>query len=598
MNRALPWWFAWLAFSVLTAGIAMLYSTAAIVDGEYTPVSNDSFYHARRIIDAAIGDRGFYQFDPWIHAPDGSWLNWPWAYDLLLAQALRVALWIKPGLPPMQFLAYVPVAWSFVNIGLLTLIARQLRLPVELAAIGLLAIALLPLTQNLHGLGLIDHHFVELTFVLLTVLFGLRFFAAERQKDAIILGTTLGLAVAFHNGLFILQVPVLAAACLLWLRSVPTRNGSTPWLAGSLFVTTLLVVLPSEPVYDGQFEFWTLSWFHLYVAMCSALVLGFLAWRPCSRLNIGLLLALGLLLVAPMLARLLTGAAFLSGDLEIIRNITEVQSPVARLFSPDGFTRVSALYSWLIFLAPPVFLLQLFRLFRKQAPEDLFLSVIMIFGIALMLSQYRLHPFGSWAIVFGALLAIEELRQRFALPRLGTGAATLALLAVALQPSLRQQLFVHVPPGLDRDYAASRSVYPRLAQACRAQPGVVLSLPDDGHPIRYHTECSVLVNNFLMTPQHMRKLAEKDRLLQMSPAELRRETDIRYVFVRIDNVFYSTSDAILLTPLDVLKDATSPLFSSLAFSDELPTGFKLLDEVRVEDDRDFAYARVVEILRD
>ena len=105
MNKSLPFWIAWLIFSLITVGVAMLFSSAAVVDGQYIPVSNDSFYHARRIIDAATGAGDFYQFDTMIHVPEGSWLNWPWGYDLILSVALRVALLIRPELPPMKFLA-------------------------------------------------------------------------------------------------------------------------------------------------------------------------------------------------------------------------------------------------------------------------------------------------------------------------------------------------------------------------------------------------------------------------------------------------------------------------------------------------------------
>ncbi|MFQ5609920.1 MAG: hypothetical protein ACE5F8_06580, partial [Woeseiaceae bacterium] len=261
MKKSVPWVAVWLIFSVITIAVAMLYQSAAVVDGQYIPVGNDSFYHARRIIDAAVGSRGFYQFDELIHVPEGSWLNWPWAYDFLLAQALRVALWIRPDMQPMQFLAYVPVAWVLVNLGLLTLIAREAGLGVVPAAIGLLVFSLLPLTQNLHGLGLIDHHFIELTFVLATVYFGLRFFGSPGRSRAIAIGAVLGSAVAFHNGLFLLQLPVLTCLLLLWLRGRTLPAQPLRWLAAGLLGTTLLVVLPSAPFRDLQFEFWALSWF-------------------------------------------------------------------------------------------------------------------------------------------------------------------------------------------------------------------------------------------------------------------------------------------------------------------------------------------------
>ena len=447
MNKSSPYWIAWLVFSLITAAVAMLYTSASFVDGEFIPVGNDSFYHARRIIDAAIGARGFYQFDTMIHVPEGSWLNWPWAYDWLMAMSLRLALWIRPEMPPMQFLAYVPVVWVFVNAGLMTLIARQVGLSVAPTAIGLLAFSLLPLTQNLHGLGLIDHHFIELTFVLLTVLFGLRFFEQQHNTDAAILGAILGVAVAFHNGLFILQIPILAAVFFLWLQARILPRQSLHWLAATLFATTLLVALPSAPLYDLQFEFWTLSWFHVYIAFSSAVVLTFFALRPCDKLNLGVLVALGVVILVPMFARLMTGAAFLSGELDIISNISEVKSPISRMLGPGGIAWVSSLYGWLILAAPALFVLHVVRLFARPEPKDVFLSVFILFGIAMLLAQYRLHPFGAWAIIIGGLLAIDRIRQKTDASTLVTTAISLAILALTLQPPLRNQLFVRAPPG-------------------------------------------------------------------------------------------------------------------------------------------------------
>ena len=597
MNKALPYWIIWLVFALVTAAVAMLYSSAAFVDGQYIPVGNDSFYHARRIIDAAIGARGFYQFDAMIHVPEGSWLNWPWAYDFLLASSLRAALWVRPDMQPMKFLAHVPVFWIFVNAGLLTLIARQVSLTAAFTALGLLAFSLSPLTQNLHGLGLIDHHFIELTFVLLTVLFGLRLFDNQSSRDAAALGAILGTASAFHNGLFILQIPVLAAIFLLWLQGIAVTRSNLHWLAGTLFGTTLCIVLPSAPFYDMQFEFWTLSWFHLYVAFGSATVLTFFAHRACNNTNTWLLAALGIAMLLPMFARLMAGAAFLSGELDMIEHISEVQSPVSRLLETGGVKWVTSLYSWLILAAPALLILHVFKLFTKQKPEFVYLSVVVIFGIALMLSQYRLHPFGFWAIIIGGLLAIDDIRRKTSTSILVTSAVTLAILALALQPPLRNQLFVRAPPGLDRDYAASRSLYPGLARACTERPGTVLSLADDGHPIRYHTDCSVVVNNFLMTPLHLQKLQEVEVYLHMTPHELVDRTDIRYLFVRLNDVFFSGPNGVQPTPIDEIKARNAPLFIELAFAEKIPGAYRLIGELRVEDERDFAFARVFEITR-
>ena len=598
MNRSLPWVAIWLLFSLVTVAIAMLYQTAAIVDGQFLPVSNDSFYHARRIIDAAIGERGFYQFDDMIHVPEGSWLNWPWAYDYLLAVALRLALLVRPDLQPMQFLAYVPVFWVFINTGLMTLVARAAGLGPVAAAVALLVFALSPLTQNLHGLGLIDHHFIELSFVLATVYAGQRFYSGFASRDAVVLGTLLGVSVAFHNGLFILQVPVLAAGLLLWLRGTDLPRERLQILAASLFGATLLAVLPSAPFRDLQFEFWTLSWFHLYVAFGSAVVLTYIGWHPFATRNLAVLAVIGVVMTAPLLAKLTAGAAFVSGGLDIIVNITEVESPLARLGKPGGLGYVTMLYSWLFFAAPLVLLHQAWRLYRSCDAATVFFAVISIFGIALMLSQYRLHPFGFWALIIGGLIGIEAITQRFRLSRLVTTVVTLAIVAVAIQPPLRNQLFARVPPGLDRDYAASVAIFPSLAKACATRAGAVLSYRDDGHPIRYHTDCSVVTNNFLITPFHRRKVAEADRYLAMTPEQLvEAAPHVRYVFVRMLEIYEVRPDHVRPRPPAEVMRFNAPLFNALTFGDALPAEFRLIDELRIDDGRDFAYVRIFEIVR-
>ena len=45
------------------------------VDDVYLPVSHESFYHARRILDAVADPSAYYQLDASIHVPEGSWLG-------------------------------------------------------------------------------------------------------------------------------------------------------------------------------------------------------------------------------------------------------------------------------------------------------------------------------------------------------------------------------------------------------------------------------------------------------------------------------------------------------------------------------------------
>jgi len=600
MKSATSYIAIWLVAGSIAMFMALQLDTAAFVDGHYIPVGNDSFYHARRILDAALSDRGFYQFDNMIHVPEGSWLNWPWAYDYLMSRALLLALWISPSTEPMAFLAHVPVAWTFINAGLLTLIARQIGLNTALAAIGLLGFALLPLTQTLHGLGIIDHHYIEQSFVLASILAGLRFFSTDcRDTDAIVLGVVLGVAPAFHNGLFILQIPVLVCMFILWLRlSVPGVRAMR-LLAGALVVTALLVSFPSEPFHALQFEFWTLSWFHLYVATCSGITLMFFRLRPFSWPNAGLLVAGVTVLFIPLFTKLLTGSAFLAGDLILLADISEVQSPLMRLSEPGGISRVTTYNSWLIFLSPVLIVVFAIRAWRQVDAVSIYFAVFAVFGLLLMLTQSRLHPFGSWVLLIGSLFLLDEWRRKSNTSLLATTAAALLLLVAAFQPPLKNRLFDTYPPGLSMHYAAARTLFPSLAKHCAKRQGSVLSHNDDGHYIRYHTDCSVLTNNFLLTPLHEKKILEANSLLRLTPEQfLLAAPNIDYIFVRMYEIFEFGPEGVRPTSLSRVKSHNSPLFVDLTFSEDLPHNFRLIDEVRVDDGRDFAYARVFEIIRE
>ena len=200
---------------VLRAAAARL----RVIEGVYLPRTNDSFYHARRILDAAVGERGFYQFDERLHVPDGAWIPWPWAYDYLIAKATQLALWVAPTLDPMAFISYVPVAWIFVNAALFMAIAGAIGLSDRVPPLAMLCFALSPLTQLLHAIGMIDHHYVEHTFVLATVWLGLRWFKRlDSSPRAVALGATLGLALrvsqrAIHTAARAARLPCSCSGC-------------------------------------------------------------------------------------------------------------------------------------------------------------------------------------------------------------------------------------------------------------------------------------------------------------------------------------------------------------------------------------------------
>src|SRR4051794_7151927 len=99
----------WLLIGAIAAVVCCLHWSTAHLGTESLPVGNDSFYHARRMIDTALNPGGFYEFDPRIHAPEGSLLTWPWGYDYAMGWLGRLAIIAGITAQPIDFLIWIPV---------------------------------------------------------------------------------------------------------------------------------------------------------------------------------------------------------------------------------------------------------------------------------------------------------------------------------------------------------------------------------------------------------------------------------------------------------------------------------------------------------
>lgn len=565
----------WAGAILIAAFFALILRDSTVIDGVYLPRGNDSFYHARRILDAAVGSRGFYEFDERLHVPDGAWISWPWAYDYLMAKATQLALWIEPTLDPMAFISYVPVVWIMVNAALFLAVARAIGLSRETQLLAMLCFALSPFTQLLHGIGMIDHHYIEHTFVLLNVWLGLRWL--ERPADtrrAFALGVALGVAPAFHNGLFILQLVPLATVFVLWLRSAAPARSALLGFAVALVAATQLVLLPSQPYREGMFEFGLLSWFHFYAAACTAAAVAFMAWRPYTHGNLAWLVALGIVLMIPATGELVSGAGFLTGGFSILDQITEVRSPYELFTDKWGPMETASHYSWLLLLAPPLLVYYGVRVWREDRPERLYYAVAVAFGLALLLDQYRLQYFGFFGLVTGSLLLVERLRAWRGWHRGLTFVVAFAALVLAHQPVLRNRLFLVYAPGANTEYASAFPIFLDLGQLCTQDPGVVLASPDDGSAILFHSDCSVIANNFILRQADAAHIDEVGRLMSLSPAEIRAERpDVKYVFVRV-------RDFSLLVGNEAVLVAESPIAKELFIDETPPPGFTLIKTIR------------------
>lgn len=535
----------WLLWGLIAAASCAAMWPAAHLGDEYLPVTNDSFYHARRILDTAADPSSFYEFDKNIHAPEGSLLLWPWGYDYALGWMVRIAGELGVPGPPMAFLIWIPTAAVFISIGLIMLLARRLSLSLWSTSIAALCVALSPLTALIHGVGMIDHHYAEYIFVLASLVFGLNWFTKPVDaRAAAVLGVVVGAAPAIHNGLFVLQLPILATLFLLWLQDIRMPARAMGAFCGALLVATGAILLPSLPARLGRFEFYTLSWFHLYVASGTAIAAFLLSRLPRSPRSMGLLALAGVMLLIPLGHQLLVAQSFLAGTIKRLDAISEMRSLQQMSSTPAGAQTVSTLYSLLVWLAPLTAIYCTFKGWTERATGRLFFWVCTLCGLGMLVTQFRLHYFGSFALFLPLLVAGEEFiakrpqRRRALMLAISTG----FLLAYAM--SVRYFVLGPAPlPAADSDFVKLRPILEKLKDACAEDPGIVLADNDAGHYVRYYTQCPVIANNFLLTRQHEEKIEEIDRLTALAATELPVAAPyVRYLLLRPVSVFATGED--------------------------------------------------------
>jgi len=597
ISRPLPWNLIaiWLLASVLAALSCSLNLPSAQLNGEYLPMGNDSFYHARRILDTAHDPGSFYQFDSKIHAPEGSLLVWPWGYDYAMAMIVRGAIAVGISSDPMAILIWIPVAAVLISIALMIVIARQLGLSPALTAVATLCLALSPTTQLLHSVGLIDHHFAEFIFILAALAAGLAWLRQpENPTRALAPAIVMGLAPAIHNGLFIIQLPLLITLFVMWLQGRSMPSSSTFGIG--LLITTLAILLPSLPFRMGHFEFYTLSWFHLYIAMCTAVTVVLLSRLKPTRKGIAIVLVVSAVLLIPIAAEVAIARSFLAGMPKILQMISEMMPPVraARVYGVDY---ISNYYSYLLWIVPLTGLMCAYKAYRERLQPRLLFWITSLMGLALLVSQIRMHYFGSFAMYLPWLILVQEFCERS--PQYFKRGVLLAALGMLMVyfPPLRHQLVKPTPIAHDVTFREIRPMLEKLENQCAQNPGIVLADSDAGHYIRYYTECPTIVNNFLLTPQQFKKVDEAMHLFTLSAQQFKEQApQIKYVLVRpIQNIKLSpngfTFQLIGGEPPRLAQDLFGP-------ADALPPEFKLIQEAQLPELNNTVYARLYEIHRD
>jgi hypothetical protein len=598
MTTSFRWTLLWIAGSAVMVAGALAMLSASLADHQYLPSQADAFYHARRVLDSVFSGDPVIQFDDRIHVPEGSWLAWPWGFDTVLARITSLLGPFANRDDANRVLMNIPPAAAPIAVALVVNIARQLKLHLPFAVLFVLGFAALPAAHGMFGPGNIDHHFAELLWTLGTLSAGIWFFRSGASSHAagVVLGCVLGTSLAIHNSLFILQVPVVLTLALFWLQGAefPDRQRILGFATALLGATTLMCI-PSQPWRQGFFEFYTLSWFHFYVAACVAVFSVLLSWMPRSRRNIAIIgLAAGASLI-PVFGALTSGSEFVSGELTIIRNIIEVKSPY-EMYRSYGEAMSTRLLSWMMWLMGPMLLLNLWWVFHSRSGELRFVALAGVLGLALMQFQFRFAVFGEVSMLLTPLLLAGFMVDRLPERRIVALLASVLLFGLTFYPTLKNWQTRWLLGG-DQAYTHSRPVFPALKSACDERPGVVLANINTGHWIRYHSECAVIGNVFLLTPLHGNKVLETARLLGLTPAELIAEShDIRYVLARHSTGFFIDESGREAPNLDLLRGKLPALQRELLAPDaKLPPQYRMREEARTPGGQ--IYARLYEIER-
>ena len=587
----------WLVLGCIAVGAMALTWPASYWKGEILPVGMDSFYHARRILDTVRDPSSFYEFDSRIHAPEGSLLAWPWGYDYGMAMLVRAGLALGLSQQPIEILVWIPVAAVTISIGLLLLICREIGLSRWTTALAGLCMALAPSTQLLHGVGEIDHHFAEMICILAAIAFGLRWLAEpEKASRSIALGLVLGASPAIHNGLFILQLPILCVVVVRWTQGIVVPRAASRILAATLLISTLAILLPSTSFRLWRFEFYTLSWFHLYIAVCTAITLLVVTHVRHTRKAVAAIAGFAALLIIPILGEIRHAEQFLTGSLKYLSVISEMQPPFS-MAARVGPVLVNRIYSLLFWIAPLAWLACVAACWLERTHRRLLFWLSSAMGLTLLFMQLRLHYFGDFALYLPWLYLVELGTQRAPQHRKSILLGATLALVLMYAPPLRYQLAAPMPIANDTSFVPMRPMFEDLRKACEADPGIVLTDNNLGHYVTYYTRCSVIADNFLLTPLHFSKMAEIERYLSMSAVELEHAApEVKYVLVRAAGL-HRTQDGQLRYAFYFEKGSRLPKDLLFDTPDRLPPEFQLISEVRFAEVDNVPYAKLYKLVR-
>lgn len=534
------WWLIYLfttslGILVITSHLGQVYNPVLPESVRWFPLEQDSFFHARRILDAAKDLGAFYEFDPKIQAPEGAWLSYPWLYDYGLGLVLKFFMWLFPKANPVKIMNHFPLGFLALNNWIFLALTGTLELKPKHRFLAALCFILLPLNVRLHMLGHLDHHAAEYTFVLLTLWLGLEFFKCPHKRwPAVALGLGFALAPGVQCGLIVLQAWFLMALFLEWcLNGKINQDYQLSLFIKAFSLGQVLVLLPSEPFRKFMFFLHFLSWFHALVAVITVSTVCYLRRYHYSKRHFFQLLILLLLLSAPAWVEFNRGLNFIANRIDYLVGTEEMKLTDLNVHSNTCLVLLHPL-SLMGVLFWSVFFKKTWRYYG---------AIHLLGGFVFFLAQRRFHYYGNLVLFLPLVCWMDLLdRQVFKIKKSiywywGTGLFVVVSCVCAvpwkgrgilLQGQDSKELFYLM--GHSWDYHLNFDLLQRLQSECQNSPGLVLAQPHLGNYIRFHTNCSVLSTRMLIAEQDFNKARRTQQLLGGSLKEfLKAKEPIKYI---------------------------------------------------------------------
>jgi hypothetical protein len=191
-------------------------------------------------------------------------------------------------------------------------------------------------------------------------------------------------------------------------------------------------------------------------------------------------------------------------------------------------------YSGLIFLLPFTLIL-FFRLtMAQQRQQQIYFLIAIVIGTILMFAQLRFKYHASYILLIPLLVVMQNWKQASQEHRL----LITLLLFVGCFIGPFNRLYETRSLGGQGAYRVLFPFYQAIGKQCQAQPGVLLAHPDEGHYLRFYTDCVIVASNLLATPRDFEYKALAFKAFQLPLADMVQQYDwIDYIYARREDGF-------------------------------------------------------------